>query len=249
MSYKEDRGMRLLDMFYCFLQGDALTKNQLIEKYGDISRRTVQRDLDDLRAFLAEHRDYFGEAEIQYQRHQGAGKNGYQLVKKDDQHLSPLETLSIAWILSESRALGMAELQLMLNKILVILSPELKPAVYRMVSDLMEKRRHSEMDPDRLPLVEIIMTGIRSKRVLSFQYRELGEEGRAVEVRPVIAGVCRDQFFLLGYECHTDGVWPKEYWLDRMAGLTLMEIHYKLDSIEMARARDYEKNLRGQRMY
>jgi predicted DNA-binding transcriptional regulator YafY len=52
MVSKEEKSFRLLRMYELLSRGGALNKRKLVEHFG-VSDKTVQRDIDDLRAYLS----------------------------------------------------------------------------------------------------------------------------------------------------------------------------------------------------
>lgn len=57
IDYKEDRGFRLLNMYERLNKGEILNKADLVEKFG-VSEKTIQRDIDAMRAYLAEQHQF-----------------------------------------------------------------------------------------------------------------------------------------------------------------------------------------------
>lgn len=50
---KKHKYERILDLYFSLLTGDTINKENLAIKY-EVDSRTIQRDLDDLRAYLAD---------------------------------------------------------------------------------------------------------------------------------------------------------------------------------------------------
>ena len=48
------KSQRILEIYVRLQQGDVLKKAQLAQEY-DVNQRSIQRDMEDLRRFLAEH--------------------------------------------------------------------------------------------------------------------------------------------------------------------------------------------------
>ena len=53
LSFKENKGLRLLSMSERLNKGEYLHKGALVQEFG-VSEKTIQRDIDDLRAYIAE---------------------------------------------------------------------------------------------------------------------------------------------------------------------------------------------------
>ena len=58
---------RILDIFYMGLNDKYSSTQELSYKY-NVSKKTVSRDINEIRSFLSEYRDIIGNAEIVYDR-------------------------------------------------------------------------------------------------------------------------------------------------------------------------------------
>ena len=56
---------RVLELFFRAMRGESLSVRQLADQY-HVSTRSISRDIAELKAFLAEHRELVGNAELQY---------------------------------------------------------------------------------------------------------------------------------------------------------------------------------------
>ncbi len=100
LDYKGDRGLRMLDIFERFNRGELLNKQEMARYYG-VGEKTIQRDIDDIRNYLADRHDAGLVAMVQYDR----GAKGYRLTRFEREWLTNQETLALCKILLESRAL------------------------------------------------------------------------------------------------------------------------------------------------
>ena len=75
MDYNGNKGFRLLAMYERLNKGEILFKTKLASEF-NVTEKTVQRDIDDLRAYLID--EHFSEIEtaIKYDK----SKNGYYLI-------------------------------------------------------------------------------------------------------------------------------------------------------------------------
>ena len=92
---------RILDIFYMGLNDKYFSTQELSYKY-NVSKKTVSRDINEIRSFLSEYRDIIGNAEIVYDRK----KQKYHMVYYDysrQQYISVLnykENNSFLYLLS-----------------------------------------------------------------------------------------------------------------------------------------------------
>ena len=75
-NFRENKGFRLLNVYERLNKGERVSKQQLAEDFG-VSVKTIQRDIDDLRAYISETHFTDFEASVRYDR----AKNCYYLVR------------------------------------------------------------------------------------------------------------------------------------------------------------------------
>lgn len=63
LDYKENKGFRLLHLYERLSRGEVVRKADLAQKFV-VTDKTIQRDIEELRAYLAETRTDEGEAAI-----------------------------------------------------------------------------------------------------------------------------------------------------------------------------------------
>ena len=111
MGYSKNE--RILDLYEQLCAGRTLTKVKEALRFG-IDERSVQRDIDDIRAFLAERNIAKGEnRQIVYDRQQ----KGFRLVGSPSPLMTNSEILAVSKILLESRAFTKEEMSGILNKL------------------------------------------------------------------------------------------------------------------------------------
>ena len=71
-NHKGDKGLRMLDIFERLNKGEHLSKRDLTSYYG-VGEKTIQRDIDDIRNYLADKHGYEPDATVKYNR----GQNYY----------------------------------------------------------------------------------------------------------------------------------------------------------------------------
>ena len=60
-----DKQDRTLEIFFRGLRGEDLAVSKLADEYG-VSTKSISRSINDLKAFLADHRELVGNTELQY---------------------------------------------------------------------------------------------------------------------------------------------------------------------------------------
>ena len=99
LDYNGNKGFRLLSIYERLNKGELVKKDQLAEYFG-VTPKTIQRDIDDLRAYLAETHFSETEVKIKYDK----ARNGYYLVRFEREWLTNEEVMALCKILLESRA-------------------------------------------------------------------------------------------------------------------------------------------------
>jgi predicted DNA-binding transcriptional regulator YafY len=113
INYNGNKSFRLLSIYERLNKGELLTKDKMAIEF-NVSEKTIQRDIDDLRAYLAETHFADGEVAIKYDK----VKNGYYLVRFEREWLTNEEVMALCKILLESRALCKEELNSLISKLL-----------------------------------------------------------------------------------------------------------------------------------
>ena len=99
MSDSRDKKFRGLEIYDRLRRGERLVKEDLANEYG-VSLKTIQRDIDELRAYLFEKKDEIGEFEIKVKNKEYI----YTAVSESDNTLTQQDILALSKILLESRA-------------------------------------------------------------------------------------------------------------------------------------------------
>ena len=116
MSEKFSKNTRTLDMYDRLCEGKIINKTEEATRFG-VDARSIQRDIDDIRAFLAEKTVLNANETraIEYSR----AKGGFIMTGNEDSIMDNSEILAVSKILLESRAFTKDEINGILNKLLI----------------------------------------------------------------------------------------------------------------------------------
>lgn len=128
IDFKENKGFRLLQLYERLSRGEVVCKAELAQKFA-VTDKTIQRDIEELRAYLAETRTDEGEASIVYERSRG----GYLLTHAASEWLTNEDVLAVCKILLESRAFCKEELDALLKKLLRQTAPQDRAQVRKLI--------------------------------------------------------------------------------------------------------------------
>ena len=109
-SGKEIKLDRVMELFLRAMKGESLSAKQLALEY-NVSTRSITRDLNNLKNFLAEHRDVLGYCDLIY----SSSNHCYTLQM--DHFLSNKELLAITKVIIGSRAFSNQELLEIIKKL------------------------------------------------------------------------------------------------------------------------------------
>jgi predicted DNA-binding transcriptional regulator YafY len=191
-GYDDDRAMRLLRMLDALRGGDALRKQELTDEYG-VSPKTVQRDIDSLRAYLAETDG----GELLYDRREAC----YRLCASgaDAGRLTAREVFALGKILVESRAFCGDEFGGIVGK-LIRLAPQEQQ---QMVSALLANERLNYIPllhgKPLVPLLWELAQLVTNQHVAEIEYRRQDGTDRTHRVKPVGIMFAELYFYLIAY--------------------------------------------------
>ena len=114
MNERMNKNHRTLAMYVEFCEGKTLNKAEQARRFG-VDERSVQRDIDDIRAFLDERCTDSGDGrEIVYDR----AKKGFVMTGAEPSMMTNSEILAVSKILLESRAFTKREMKVILDKLI-----------------------------------------------------------------------------------------------------------------------------------
>ena len=112
MSERYAKNARTLDMYERLREGKSICKAEEAEHFG-VDERSIQRDIDDIRAFLAERQQYGDTRQVVFDRR----KKGFVMEGQETVMMTNSEILAVTKILLESRAFSRKEMDDVLQDI------------------------------------------------------------------------------------------------------------------------------------
>ena len=115
MVDKQSKNARVLDMYERLCSGKIINKSEEAQRFG-VDERSIQRDIDDIRAFLDERAivDAGDTRQVVYDRQ----KKGFLLSGYQSPLMTNSEILAVSKILLESRAFTKKEMSTVLDKLI-----------------------------------------------------------------------------------------------------------------------------------
>ena len=131
---KESKNFRTLDMYVRLCEGKNVNKTEEARRF-NVDERSIQGDIDDIRAFLDEQSMLGDGRTIEYDRK----KKGFVIIGDEPSMMTNSEILAVSKILLESRAFTRRELKNILDKLVEGCIP-LKNM--KLVSDLITNEKY-----------------------------------------------------------------------------------------------------------
>ena len=182
----EAKSMRLLTIYTRLFDGQTLKKSELAQEFG-ITQRSVQRDMESLRVFLAE--EMLGR-EIIYD----TKARGYRLVSAAANALSKSEILAVCKILLESRSMRQDEMMPILDKLLdCCVADSDKKDVTRLIAN---ERYHYIEPQHKKPVLDGLWElgqAVEHHRVVEVEYQKL--DGTPVKRTIEPLGIMFSEFY------------------------------------------------------
>ena len=234
-TYSSDKNTRILALYSKLMNGAIINKSEEAQNY-KVTKRSIQRDIDDIRNFLQESEAngelYNG---IIYDR----SLKGYRLQRIYDIKFTNPEILTICKILLDSRSLTKKEMDTILKKLIDCCIPDNNRKI---VNKLVQNERFHYIQPKHgkkiMQTMWDIGMAINEQKLIEFDYQ--GIQGRSPKHREVEpAAILNDgmYFYMVGFIKNIDkevafsdpdDANPTIYRIDRIKDLNVMAEHYKV---------------------
>ena len=200
---RKSKNIRSIDMYIRLCEGRTINKSKEASSF-DVDERSIQRDIDDLRAYLDERNIELGDhRKIIYDR----SKKGFVMVGQEPSMMSNSEVLAVSKILLESRAFTKKELNIIIDKLLVGCVP-LKNM--KIVRDLIANEKfhyvelnHQEYIKDKL---WDIGSSIHGQNLVSIKYARANDLRESIKriIEPLSILFSEYYFYLNAYIVEKD---------------------------------------------
>ena len=208
------RQERLLEIFFRGLRGEDLSVQRLADEY-QVSSKSITRNLNDLKAFLAEHRELVGNTELQYD-HQNRCYHLYM-----DEFLSSKELFALVEVMIGARAFSRMELLTLTDKLRRFTTAEdrgrLSELIRRELYHYPEVKHDCESVQDTLWQ---LVGHIRDRREITVEYYRMDRTCVTHRIRPASVMFTDYYFYLIAYLPDHDPQRPTYFRVDRIRHIT-----------------------------
>ena len=205
-----DKRDRTLEIFFRAIRGEDLSVQELAVAYG-VSTKSIGRIINDLKAFLVDHRELVGNTELVYSYQQ----RRYQL--RMDTFLTNQELFALTEILIASRGLSRQEMLSIVDKLRRFTTSDDRPKLNRLLQK--EIRHYAEVRHDCDSVEERlwqIVNCIDSRREITVDYYRADRSYKVHRLRPVSVLFSDFYFYLVAFEMDGNPNQPRYFRLDRI---------------------------------
>ena len=249
MTDKQSKHSRILTMYQKLCQGEVLRKEEEARRFG-VDQRSIQRDIDDIRAFLAEAAPDGDSRTVAFDRHRG----GFVLEGAAPLSMTNGEALAVSKILLESRAFPRKEMEIILDKLVSSCVPSDKR---KQVAGLIgnEKYHYVELTNPASVQDKLWNCGvcIRERRLLELTYQRQNSAQPPVRriTEPVALIFSEFYFYLNAYIVEPDQQgryvhkynFPAIFRLDRILNYTMRKEMFRVNYADRFQEGEFRKRV------
>lgn len=231
----KDKVKRVLALYSKLSDGYMIHKSEEAARYG-VNERSIQRDIDDIRNYLADDADRTGIVnDVVYDRE----KKGYRLEKIYHLKLDNSEILAVCKILLESRSLTKNEMKELLHKLVDNCVPESNRAL---VYELIRNEEYHYIEPQHktvfIDKMWTIGEAIRDRHIIEIEYKRMKDRATVKRRLIPLAIMFSEYYFYLtafiddevvreDFDVLNDA-YPTIYRLDRIKKINVTEEKYHI---------------------
>lgn len=216
---------RVLEIFFRGLRGEDLSVQELANEYG-VSTKSITRSINDLKDFLADHRELVGNTEFEYSHQDKC----YRLHM--DEFLTNKELFALVEVMIGARAFSKMELLALTDKLKRFTTTEDRPKLNELIRKELyhypEVKHDCESVQDRLWQ---IVNCITERKEITIEYYRMDRKWVTHRLRPASVMFTDFYFYLIAFV--TEGNTDKPYYfrIDRIKDITEHRKQYSSDGI------------------
>ena len=249
MADKMPKYNRILDLYQRLCNGEVLRKDEESVRFG-VDQRSIQRDIDDIRAFLADMIQRGDSRKVVFDRSRG----GFVLKEAVSLSMTNGEALAVSKILLESRAFPREEMETILDK---LVSGCVPTENRKLVNKLISNERYHYMELTKPASVQEKLWGIgvsiREQRLLELTYQRQDTSQPPVrrDVEPVALIFSEFYFYLNAHivEANERGGYTHKYnfpaifRLDRILDYKTLKENFRVNYADRFQEGEFRKRV------
>lgn len=245
MIHLDKKVERIINIYNRLSEGEIINKADEATRF-EVNERSIQRDLEDIRAYFAETPEY--NRELVYDRTQ----KGYILVQNQKEGLTNSEILTVCKILLESRSLMREEMYPIIDKLLKCCVPY---GNYKKVSELIGNEKFHYLEPHHgkkfVDTMWDIGSAVNEHRLMRIRYHKLKEPDKVMRlIQPVGIMFSEYYFYLCAYMSASEETpdvpkrpFPTIYRLDRIAEYEILNEHFHIPYADRFEEGEFRKRI------
>lgn len=211
---KDDKSKRILVIYDSLRRGCIVNKKELSEKFR-VDKRTIQRDLDEVRNHLA---DSYDNEEIIYDY----GKKGYRIENQICERISSVEVFAFIKILIESRAFCTEEMEGLLNSIISMVDKQEQKVIKSLVKNEIFHFQPLSHNKSILKTMWDIGQCIIRKEIIKINFEKINGEKKNRIIYPLAIVFSEYYFYLVAQIEEYDDKEPAFFRLDRIESFKML---------------------------
>ena len=250
VNENNDKVDRVLDLYTKLMNGSLINKSEEAVLY-NVSERTIQRDIDEIRDFLDRNETNDGICnDVIYDRI----RKGYRLEQNYKTKLTNPEILAICKILLDSRSLTKKEMNGLLNKLIECCVPKENR---ELVTDLIRNESFHYIEPHHhkvfIAKMWEIGQAIQGHKKIKINYKKLKSETMVERVLQPLAIMFSDYYFYviafidnredIDKEINYKEVSPTIYRIDRIGSLEVLPEQFHLPYADWFEEGEFRKRI------
>lgn len=248
---KQHKSARILEMYVRLCEGKTIHKKEEAVRFG-VDERSVQRDIDDIRAFLCDRSEsnIVDTREIVYDR----AKEGFVMTGAEASMMTNSEILAVSKILLESRAFTKRELQVILDKLVEGCVPHKN---MKIVCDLIANEKYHYVELNHKEYIQdklwSIGTDIHEHNLVSLRYARANAPRESIKrvVEPIAILFSEYYFYLNAFIVEKDGYgkyvhkydYPTIFRIDRIKDYRQLEEKFRVSYANRFEEGEFRKRI------
>lgn len=214
---------RVLEIFFRGLRGEDLSVQRLADEY-EVSTKSITRSINDLKNFLADHRELVGHTELQYSHQDRC----YRLYM--DEFLSSKELFALVEVMIGARAFSKEELLQLTAKLKKFTTPEDRQKLNELVCK--ELYHYPEVKHDCESVQESLwqlVNCISERQEISIDYYRMDRKWVTHRLRPASVMFTDYYFYLIAYLAEGNTEKPYYFRIDRIRQIVVHRKKFATD--------------------
>ena len=201
---------RILEIFFRAMRGEDISVAKLANEYG-VSTKSISRNISELKAFLADHRELVGNTELEYSHQDKC----YRLHM--DEFLTNKELFALVEVIIGARAFSKMELLALTDKLKRFTTAEDRPALNELIRKELyhypEVKHDCESVEDRLWQ---IVNCIIDHKEITIEYYRMDRKWKTHRIRPASVMFADYYFYLIAFMTNGNTEKPYYFRIDRI---------------------------------